>query len=260
MLEPRQPMLEPSERRPLTDLPEPARRVRAKTAIGDYAERSADPPGEQPAPESGAVLPPPGLAPAVDGQGQPFVSEPDLEYTPSEPPIEPELPDTEMTADHGEKREHEDDTTEDIVSPPDKRQRVEFLETVLQKCGMTKKRKEHTAKDFTGKDWHRLIKAIAKEINQNLASGAYELLDRTTSEEVRRSKLDKIMGSRYVLVKKPLEDAEVDKARVEDLSLDDQEHGPVKAKCRHVMQGFRNPTLLTLRQPPHRSQEMGLCL
>ncbi|CAK8994914.1 GRF-type domain-containing protein, partial [Durusdinium trenchii] len=204
------------------------RRVRAKTAIGDYAERSADPPGEQPAPESGAVLPPPGLAPAVDGQGQPFVSEPDLEYTPSEPPIEPELPDTEMTADHGEKREHEDDTTEDIVSPPDKRQRVEFLETVLQKCGMTKKRKEHTAKDFTGKDWHRLIKAIAKEINQNLASGAYELLDRTTSEEVRRSKLDKIMGSRYVLVKKPLEDAEVDKARVEDLSLDDQEHGPVK--------------------------------
>ena len=128
MLEPRQPMLEPSERRPLTDLPEPARRVRAKTAIGEYAERSADPPGEQPAPESGAVLPPPGLAPAVDGQGQPFVSEPDLEYTPSEPPIEPELPDTEMIADHGKKREHVDDTTEDIVSPPDKRQRVEFLE------------------------------------------------------------------------------------------------------------------------------------
>ena len=109
---------------------------------------------------------------------------------------------------------------------------------------MTKKRKEHTAKDFTGKDWHRLIKAIAKEINQNLASGAYELLDRTTSEEVRRSKPDKIMGSRYVLVKKPLEDAEVDKARVEDLLLDDQEHGPVKAKCRHVMQGFSEPDAL----------------
>lgn len=54
------------------------------------------------------------------------------------------------------------------------------------------------------------------------------------------------MGSRYVLTKKPLEESDISKAMVEDLLLDDKEHGPVKAKCRHVMQGFSEPSVLDM--------------
>ena len=46
------------------------------------------------------------------------------------------------------------------------------------------------------------------------------------------------MESRYVITKKPLEPSDIAKAKSEDLLLDSQDHGPCKAKCRHVMKGF----------------------
>lgn len=142
---------------------------------------------------------------------------------------------------------------------PDKRQRVELLElyhTAMIKTAMLRKRKECTAKDFTGQNFHRLQKSITKEVNQNLASGAYKLLDLGTSQEIWETKSDRIMGSRYVLTKKPLEESDIAKAKVEDLLLDDDEHGPAKAKCRHVMQGFSEPeALVKLTLQPRRSLE-----
>ena len=52
------------------------------------------------------------------------------------------------------------------------------------------------------------------------------------------------MESRYVLTKKPLEPSEVGKAESEGILLDDKEHGPCKAKCRHVMKGYSEEAAL----------------
>ena len=54
------------------------------------------------------------------------------------------------------------------------------------------------------------------------------------------------MSSRYVITKKPIEDYDLEDARSADLVLDESPDGPAKAKCRHVMQGFSEPSLLEL--------------
>eukprot|EP00439_Symbiodinium_sp_Y106_P005857 s5960_g1.t1 len=125
--------------------------------------------------------------------------------------------------------------------PPGKRTRIEMLELYnaqLQALAKQRQKKESQAKDFHGKDAERLQRAIAKEVSNNLATGAYKLLSLKESDEVRRTKEDKIMESRYVITKKPLEPSDIAKAKSEDLLLDSQDHGPCKAKCRHVMKGF----------------------
>ncbi|CAE7655231.1 RE1 [Symbiodinium sp. CCMP2592] len=124
--------------------------------------------------------------------------------------------------------------------PPGKRSRMHLLEIYnaqLQALAKQRQKKESHAKDFRGKDAARLQRAIAKEVSNNLATGAYKLLSIKESDELRRCKADKIMESRYVITKRPLEPSDVAKARSEDLLLDDQESGFCKAKCRHVMKG-----------------------
>ena len=93
-------------------------------------------------------------------------------------------------------------------------------------------RKEARAKDFVGPDAGRLQRAVLKEINNNLETGAYKLLSVNESRKVNQEKSDKVMDSRYVLTKKPLEPSDVPKAQSEDLLLEDDGHGPHKAKCR----------------------------
>lgn len=97
------------------------------------------------------------------------------------------------------------------------------------------------------RDAERLQRAIQKEFNNNLATGAYELLDPATSEPIRKTAAEKIMKSRYVLTKKLIEDFAVEDAisadEVLDSSAPDQ---PCKAKCRHVMQGYSESALLDL--------------
>ncbi|CAE7894304.1 GIP, partial [Symbiodinium necroappetens] len=98
--------------------------------------------------------------------------------------------------------------------------------------------------DFEGGDRERLDRAILKEINNNLETGAYKILSLKESQEILHNKPEKVMESRYVLTKKPLEPADISKARAEGLLLDDKQHGPVKAKCRHVMKGFSEEAAL----------------
>ena len=135
--------------------------------------------------------------------------------------------------------------------PPSKRSRLELLE--LYYAEMTKhenakqkKSKEWFARDFTGLDQERLQRAIQKEVNQNMASGAYKLLSVEDSREVRQNKPDLVMKSRYVLTKKPLESHEIDSAKAEDILLDESGGIPSKAKCRHVMQGYSEAAILDL--------------
>ena len=109
-----------------------------------------------------------------------------------------------------------------------------------------KKGPEKSAKDFMGKDYERLQRAIHKEINNNLGTGAYEILSPSESERVRKEKPEKIMRSRYVITKKPVEDHAIEDARATNDLLDHPEGPPAKAKCRHVMMGFSEENILDL--------------
>ncbi|CAE7276334.1 unnamed protein product [Symbiodinium sp. CCMP2592] len=226
--------------------PPPARRVRQKTSdysnfgqvprAGDQEEFQGDP-GALPGPTEGRLLPepPPGLPAPMETTEDEIVDEGIAEDTglrdngfdDETSPARDEL-ENKRELDGGEQ-------------PAGKRSRVELLEIYnaqVQALVTQRQRKEATAKDFLGRDAARLQQAIAKEITNNLKTGAYKLLSVEESDKIRRFKDDKIMESRYVITKKPLEPADVPKARSEGLLLDDTSHGPCKAKCRHVMKGF----------------------
>ena len=172
---------------------------------------------------------------------------------PSDPrPEDIPIPDSEAG---DRKRDHElvsqaSSDWEEI--PVTKKSRLELLELYYTELSnksaqRQKKGKESTFRDFSGRDAERLQRAIHKEFNNNLATGAYELLDPTTSELIRRTVPEKIMKSRYVLTKKPIEDFAVEDAISADEVLDSSSPDqPCKAKCRHVMQGYSESALLEL--------------
>ncbi|OLQ01053.1 hypothetical protein AK812_SmicGene16199 [Symbiodinium microadriaticum] len=182
--------------------------------------------GERPAPQPMDVEHIPAEAEVEDGSG---------ELREGESPPGPEQED-QPAGDPELKRE-----LEEAPEPPGKRSRVELLEAYnlqLQALVRQRQRKEATAKEFVGPDAARLQRAIQKEINNNLTTGAYKILSLKESEEILRNKREKVMESRYVLTKKPLEPSDVPAARAEDTLLEDDGGGPHKAKCRHVMKGF----------------------
>ena len=109
------------------------------------------------------------------------------------------------------------------------------------------KNRDCSLKDFQGKDLERFKQAIHKEISNNLGTGAYEILSPAESAQIRRCKQDKIMKSRYVFTRKPIEDFALEDAKSADIVLDfSNNKGPTKAKCRQVMMGFSEPDLLSL--------------
>ena len=219
----------------------PLRRVRQKTSnyCPDLGEN--DPRGEEGTTEAMEAdpttlpAPPPGLPTPRPGDE---ITTEDREDTAMFHPEEIERVPDGASSPRGDVDKRELDDGE---QPSGKRSRIELLEIYnaqLQALVKQRQRKEATAKDFHGKDYERLKRAITKEISNNLQTGAYKLLSVEESDKVRRFKEDKIMESRYVITKKPLEPSDVAKAQSEDLLLDDRSHGPCKAKCRHVMKGF----------------------
>ena len=125
--------------------------------------------------------------------------------------------------------------------PPAKRHRMELLETlynVLEKITMTRNRKEVSYGRLQLTNKKKFDRAISKEIQNNLKSGAYEVLSREESERIRREKGDLIMKSRYVLTEKAVEPHEVEVLKKEGLLLDDETGEKLKAKARHVMKGY----------------------
>ena len=179
----------------------------------------------------------------------------DEEYAPTTPPAsEPDLniPDEELNPEpshrHDEHQPEQPDRgtirgTPETEEPeqPRKRHRTELLEIYhmkLESLTATRQRKEVRMKQMTITEKQKFQKAMAKEINNNLESGAYEILGTKESEAVRREKNDKILKSRFVLTRKPLEPEDVEKAQKEGILLEDEDGLPCKAKARHVMQGF----------------------
>ncbi|CAE7336134.1 unnamed protein product, partial [Symbiodinium sp. CCMP2456] len=217
------------EPQPGTDAGQPpVRRVRRKT--GDYEVRPEDdilPDLSGPGANAGLPSVPPEAPMAVEEEAPPAV-----------PLMEPE-PNTEDMDLEGTVPGLQDNKREleAAPEPPGKRSRIELLEAYnlqMQALQRQRQRKESTAKDFQGKDADRLQRAIQKEIRNNLETGAYRLLSLSESEAVLRDKREKVMNSRYVLTKKPLEPSDIAAAQAEDTLLEDDGSGPHKAKCRHA--------------------------
>ena len=156
----------------------------------------------------------------------------------------------------GDRKRERDDlshhSSEWETLPQAKKSRLELLEIyhmeiASKSAQRQKKGKESTIRDFTGRDYERLQRAIHKEFNNNLATGAYRLLNPEESARIRKKSPDKIMKSRYVLTKKPIEDFALEDARSADEVLDSSPADQAcKAKCRHVMQGYSESALLEL--------------
>ena len=130
---------------------------------------------------------------------------------------------------------------EDTEDRPSKRMRTEFLEVYLQsleKAMIAKLKKEVSYKNMTAELKTKFDKAIKREVQNNIDSGAYEILDRSESEHIRRTKPDKIVQSRYVLTEKGIEAEDVEKAEFEGVLISKEGDSSKKAKARHVMKGF----------------------
>lgn len=127
------------------------------------------------------------------------------------------------------------------AEPPAKRLRAELLEIFfqeLEKINAIRNRKEVNYGKLMSGGKKKFDKAISKEIQNNLKSGAYEALTREESERIRREKGDLIMKSRYVLTEKAVEPHEVETLRQEGLLLEETNGEMLKAKARHVMKGY----------------------
>ena len=237
---------------------QPLRRIAKKARIEDGQEAPSQfiPPGpiivgvptleEPPLPDgapggvaSSHIEPPPGLGDPAPVEGLPE-SDHEMDLAPSEP----------IPTSTSRKRDGDDGSDGWEPLPVAKRSRLELLELfslAMQPKKEVKKQKkgtEYQVSDFRGKDAERLQKAIHKEVNNNLATGAYKILSLADSQRIRRERPDKIMRSRYVITKKPIEDHELEDMRSADSVLDSSENGPCKAKCRHVMVGFSEESLL----------------
>ena len=249
-------------RRDLQPLPMPERRVRRKQHPGEpHIDRDGDPDSRQVGPPEPPDEPP-GVVPHNPSQlrpRSPIVEVPELPPEQLRPPQAPSLPsgesnetaeDAEIRGEVGEvvqgsgvKREGETVALE----PPGKRSRVQLLEVYhlhLQALAKQRAKKEARASDFQGRDAIKLQNAILKKINNNLRTKAYKLLSPEESRQVRLEKPEKIMESRYVLTKKPLETCEIPTARMEGVLLEDTTVGTCKAKARHVMKGYSEESAL----------------
>ena len=134
-----------------------------------------------------------------------------------------------------------DDEKLSTGEPEAKRLRTQFLElymTSVEKMLQAKMKKEVQYNQIPDHQKQQFLAAIKKEIQNNLETNAYEVLDPVTSEEIRRIANDKIVKSRFVLTEKPIERDDVEKARKDGILLEDKGDASLKAKARHVMKGF----------------------
>ena len=182
--------------------------------------------------ENRASLPEARLPPIDDDEPMPESPQPTVQPVTT---ISTELDTTERS---DVKRDSPDDREEEM---PAKRQRANFLELFHQTVEdiiEAKKSKEINFRDLTGDYREKFNQAMLKEINNNIETGAYEPISLEESEQVRREMPDKILQSRYVLVEKPIEECDVEKARKDKILIQDNGDLSTKAKARHVMKGF----------------------
>ena len=93
-----------------------------------------------------------------------------------------------------------------------------MFQTLIPEMKKIKGQKEIKLKDLLPFAREKLIKAIQKEVNNNINTGAYEILSPEELEEVRRTGCN-ILQSRYVLVEKRIEPDEVTPIKDEGLLI-----------------------------------------
>ena len=138
-------------------------------------------------------------------------------------------------------REEGDETPEE---PDGKRKKIEWNEIFYQgalTAMAMKQKKEIKYKDLLGEVKEKFNRAILKEINNNLNTGAYEVLSPEESEEVRRQEDANILQSRYVFVEKMIDAEEIEEAQANGVLIREEQNLGYKAKARHVMKGFSEP-------------------
>ena len=138
----------------------------------------------------------------------------------------------------GHKRDAGEECDEE---PAPKRSRLEYLELYYAKVSnlvQARQRKEVQIQTLGASNKECFRRAMQKEINNNISTGAYKALTMEESAKARRDHPEKVMESRYVSTAKPLEPIDVETARSEGLLLDWDQPEPCKAKVRHVMKGF----------------------
>ena len=157
------------------------------------------------------------------------------EETGYEPSLGPE--DDEMDR-RGEVRNREEELEEE---PRHKRNRTNFVEiflSSLDKVMAAKLKKEVKLSETSPDEKHKFLKAIEKEVKNNMKTNAYEMVSPEESEQIRRNHPEKIVKSRFVLTEKSIEEDDVEAARVDGVLLRDEGANSTKAKARHVMKGF----------------------
>eukprot|EP00438_Fugacium_kawagutii_P017712 Skav207315 [mRNA] locus=scaffold2296:325139:333057:+ [translate_table: standard] len=218
----------------------PKYRLYGRHAPGDYVPRDEPPSKKTRTDDPGPVTSSIQVEPSEE------------EYSPSElrpdelPADEPigdspteDLPEPAEEEARGTTRPNEE--TDAMDEPPSKRIRTELVEILLSTVMNInqKKRKEVQMNQMSKTEKTKFNTAILKEITTNIQSGAYEVLGREESENIRRQKPEKILKSRYVFTEKPVEPHDLDKITKEGILLENQDlPGPHKAKARHVMKGF----------------------
>ena len=122
-----------------------------------------------------------------------------------------------------------------------KRSRLEYLEIYTLKANnlsAARQRKEVQIKPFTRFNQECFRKAMKKEIDNNIKTGAYKALNPEEPSRIRKQCPEKIMESRYVSTAKPSEPLEMEPAKHEEFLLDWDTSGPCKATVQRVMKGF----------------------
>ncbi len=176
----------------------------------------------------------------MDQELQELFDQAGIQADPGIPPPDLEEINTGTKRDHPGEGEEERATERD-VEPASKRSRLEYLEIYMLKVNNlinARQRKEVQVKALSKKNQECFRKAMEKEVNNNIKTGAYIPLSLEDSAKVRKEQPDKIMESRYVNTAKPLEPIDIDPAKQEGLLLDWDTLEPCKAKSRHVMKGF----------------------
>lgn len=112
------------------------------------------------------------------------------------------------------------------------------------KAMAAKQRKKVKLKDVDFKDLEKFRKAAIKEWTHNLSVGAYEIIAPVEAEKIRQTKVERIMKSRMLYTRKPVEPQDLERLRAEGLLLKDQGDGPCKAKCRWIANGSSDPDAL----------------
>ena len=141
---------------------------------------------------------------------------------------------------HGEKREAEEDSTID-QEHQSKRSRIEMLDIYLAKVNalqQTRQRKEVQITNLCKFNKECFRKAMLKEVQNNIKTGAYEPMSQEDSARIKQEAPEKVLESRYVCTAKPIEDIDIDAVKAEGLLLDWDSTEKCKAKVRHVMKGF----------------------